>query len=47
LDVIVDWTGKWHMTMNTNKCKVMHIGRNNVNYEYSMLGQKSQVMEKE
>jgi len=39
-DVIVDWTKKWQMKMNTDKCKVMHIGKNNANHEYSMLGHK-------
>ena len=38
LDVIVDWTEKWQMQMNSDKCKVMHIGGNNANHEYSMLG---------
>ena len=32
LDVIVDWTEKWQMKMNTDKCKVMHIGGNNANH---------------
>jgi len=47
LDVIVDWTEKWQMKMNTDKCKVMHIGGNNANHEYSMLGHKLQVVERE
>jgi len=33
------------MKMNTDKCKVMHIGENN--HEYSMLGHKLQVVERE
>jgi len=49
LDVIVDWTEKWQMKINrpTDKCKVMHIGGNNANHEYSMLGRKLQVVERE
>jgi len=47
LDIIVDWTKKWQMKLNTDKCKVMHLGRNNENNEYSMLGQKLQVVNKE
>ena len=47
LDIIVDWTNKWQMKLNTNKCKVMHLGRNNGNDEYNMLGQKLQVVNKE
>jgi len=46
VDVIVDWTEKWQM-MNTDKCKVMHVGGNNANHEYSMLGYKLQVVERE
>ena len=47
LDVIVDWTEKWQTKMKTDKCKVMHIGGNNANHEYSMLGHKLQVAERE
>jgi len=35
------------MKLNTDKCKVMHLGRNNENNEYCMLGQKLQVVNKE
>jgi len=47
LDIIVDWTKKWQMKLNTDKCKVMHVGKNNGNNVYSMLGQKLQVVNKE
>ena len=33
---IVDWTNTWLMRLNIDKCKVMHIGRNNQNYQYTM-----------
>jgi len=32
--------------VNTDICKVIHVGKNNRNYEYSMLGQKWQIVEK-
>jgi len=47
LDIIVDWTKKWQMKLNTDKCRVMQLGRNNGNNECSMLGQKLQVVNKE
>jgi len=35
------------MKMNTDKCEVMHVSWNNANHEYSMLGHKLQVVERE
>jgi len=35
------------MKLNTDKCRVMQLGRNNGNNECSMLGQKLQVVNKE
>jgi len=32
------WSAKWGMPFNVNKCKVMHIGRNNPRTQYSMAG---------
>ena len=29
LDNLVDWSNRWGMQFNVNKCKVMHVGRNN------------------
>ncbi len=31
---IVDWSDKWKMRLNEAKCKVMHIGQNNMLFEY-------------
>ncbi|CAM5145823.1 unnamed protein product [Natator depressus] len=33
-----DWATKWQMKFNVDKCKVMHIGKNNPNYTYIMMG---------
>ena len=41
-----DWSGKWLLTFNTEKCKTMHIGRSNQQADYqlngSTLGKSSQ-----
>jgi len=36
LDSIVKWTDTWLMRLNFDKCKVMHFGRGNPKYEYTM-----------
>uniref|UniRef100_A0A8C3IBY2 Reverse transcriptase domain-containing protein n=1 Tax=Chrysemys picta bellii TaxID=8478 RepID=A0A8C3IBY2_CHRPI len=33
-----DWATKWQMKFNMDKCKVMHIGKNNPNYTYNVTG---------
>ena len=38
LDRLVNWSNKWQMTFNLNKCKVLHIGNNNDRHNYSMNG---------
>uniref|UniRef100_K7F0Y4 Reverse transcriptase domain-containing protein n=1 Tax=Pelodiscus sinensis TaxID=13735 RepID=K7F0Y4_PELSI len=38
LTKLSDWATKWQMKFNVHKCKVMHIGKNNPNYTYSMMG---------
>jgi hypothetical protein len=40
LDCLCDWAEKWGMAFNIAKCKVMHIGRHNPGYEYTMRGTK-------
>ena len=40
LNKIVNWTNQWQMLFNISKCKVMHIGHNNINFNYEMNGQK-------
>ena len=47
LDSIFNWSQTWGMTFNIDKCKVMHVGRTNLNYEYTMNGQKLQETENE
>ena len=38
LNKLLEWAETWCMEFNTNKCKVMHIGRKNKQYEYTMNG---------
>ncbi len=39
LDKMVEWSDKWLVKFNNDKCKVMHIGGNNPNAEYTMMKQ--------
>jgi hypothetical protein len=34
----MDWARKWGMAFNISKCKVMHIGRANRHFPYTMAG---------
>ena len=36
LDKLVKWAEEWDMQFNINKCKVMHLGKHNQKYKYSM-----------
>ena len=38
IDVMVDWARKWEMQFNVAKCKVLHIGRRNREFTYTMDG---------
>ena len=38
IDSLVQWSETWQMLFNADKCKVMHIGRNNPGYYYTMGG---------
>lgn len=38
LDKIAEWSLKWKMDFNVDKCNVLHIGSKNVNFQYTMLG---------
>jgi len=37
--VMCEWADTWGMVFNVKKCKVMHVGRNNPEYTYTMNGQ--------
>ena len=36
LSRLEDWSRKWQLRCNADKCKVLHIGRDNEHYEYYM-----------
>ena len=36
IDALQEWSAKWLMGFNTGKCGVMHLGKNNPNYDYVM-----------
>lgn len=38
LDKLMVWASEWNMTFNIDKCKVMHLGANNINFSYEMRG---------
>jgi ribonuclease P/MRP protein subunit RPP40 len=47
LDLISQWSEKWQMPFNVDKCKVMHVGPNNCNYDYIMNGRTLSVVDEE
>jgi len=36
LDELMAWAARWGMAFNTAKCKVMHVGRHNPQFDYKM-----------
>ena len=38
IDNLVEWSEKWGMVFNTEKCKIMHFGRGNPEFDYTMSG---------
>ncbi|ORD93263.1 RTJK, partial [Enterospora canceri] len=47
LDRLTSWANKWQMKFNVDKCKVLHIGRNNDHVQYSMNGKLLTAVNKE
>ena len=43
IDKLIAWANMWCMEFNVKKCKVMHIGKGNPIYQYSMNGTPLQV----
>ena len=37
LDSIVQWSKKWSLRFNPQKCKVLHLGKSNEKFSYSMM----------
>ena len=47
LDSVMEWANIWGMAFNVEKCKVMHMGRTNKRFEYTMGGRPLLVTEEE
>ena len=47
LDNLITWADTWGMAFNVQKCKVMHVGRTNPFYEYTMNGTRLERTEEE
>ena len=37
LDGVLKWGNEWQMLFNLSKCKVLHVGKNNLKHQYSMV----------
>jgi hypothetical protein len=44
---LCDWSDKWQMEFNIDKCKVMHLGHNNKKVEYQMHGKSLEIIKEE
>jgi len=42
INAIVEWTDTWLMRLNYNKCKVMHFGKDNPRFRYTMLDETTE-----
>ena len=47
LNRMAEWADKWCMAFNVDKCKIMHVGKNNPGFLYFMNGTQLQVVEEE
>ena len=47
LQRLIRWSVEWQMQFNVKKCKAIHIGKKNIEYEYSMNGVVLEVVEVE
>ena len=47
LDTLIEWTTKWQMNFNVNKCSILHFGYNNPRHQYLMGGKQLESKEEE
>ena len=40
INKLVEWANKWQVSLNVDKCSVMHIGHNNMKSNYNMSNQQ-------
>ena len=45
IDNLYKWAEKWQMYFNVDKCKLVHVGRNNPKFQYAMNGIQIQAVE--
>ena len=43
LDMLADWLETWQLKFNASKCKVLHIGQHDINYEYYLGNSKLEI----
>ena len=44
LDYLLDWSNTWQMPFNVLKCQVMHLGKDNQEFEYFMGSHKLKIV---
>ena len=42
IDALVSWSKKWLLPFNSTKCRVMHVGRQNLGHAYMLDGESMQ-----
>jgi len=47
LQRLFDWAKEWQMEFNIDKCKVMHIGNSNNNFQYFMDNNELAIVQEE
>ena len=47
LNTLLQWSKDWQMLFNTDKCKVMHFGRNNLMMDYTLDNKSLNVVQEE
>ena len=47
LDKLVEWSERWQMNFNIDKCKVLHLGNKNTKAQYTMNGTPINAVDKE
>ncbi|KAI8522072.1 hypothetical protein Bbelb_018260 [Branchiostoma belcheri] len=47
MEAIEGWSNKWQLPFNAGKCKVLHLGRNNIKAKYTLGAQEIQETEEE
>jgi hypothetical protein len=44
LNALLEWSRRWQLVFNAKKCKVMHLGRDNIRQKYSMQEEELEVI---